>query len=356
MKAKKKMIVGLGVFVLSCIALYATATGIIKTNSGNITIDPAGGGVVIDGDLDIGAGHLYMDKEKDFYLDDKKAISTDGNTPPNMQLNYGNNLRGYYMYGGTANEIIMGYWDYDDQIYIRGDFRVPDGGVCVDDDGSCTAPSDGYITAVGYNTNHSDIAEMVRVNEEVENGDALCQYPEGSVLKCREPYSYSVIGIVSTKPGFLLNYGCGGVDSIFTVDDTPCAAPPENIEGCGYGGRCIGATWNEEKGEWNKDGKCNGTYMADDPEACEDWVPIAGFGEITAKVVCGRGGTDKTGKFEYSNKQLQPGDRLVSSDYGDGGYLEGIPGNKNAGDGLFAIAKEGCPKGEETATIRVWVR
>ncbi|MFH1836301.1 MAG: hypothetical protein ABH851_08950 [Methanobacteriota archaeon] len=30
--------------------------------------------------------------------------------------------------------------------------------------------------------------------------------------------------------------------------------------------------------------------------------------------------------------------------------------NKNAGDGLFAIAKEGCPKGEETATIRVWVR
>ena len=74
----------------------------------------------------------------------------------------------------------------------------------------------------------------------------------------------------------------------------------------------------------------------DDPNACNNWMPIALQGRVPAKVDC--------------TNPISLGNRLVTSS--TNGYLKKYTGN-NAGDLLVARALESCESG--TGVINVWI-
>ncbi|MBI2023574.1 DUF5011 domain-containing protein, partial [Candidatus Giovannonibacteria bacterium] len=84
--------------------------------------------------------------------------------------------------------------------------QIGKGGLCVDNDGSCTASTTGRITAVSYNTANSDLAETYASNEELEPGDIV--YTQGglTVGKAAPKNKTAIIGVVSTKPGLELGF------------------------------------------------------------------------------------------------------------------------------------------------------
>ncbi|MFA6095295.1 MAG: hypothetical protein WC767_00400, partial [Candidatus Paceibacterota bacterium] len=80
------------------------------------------------------------------------------------------------------------------------------GGLCVDNDGSCTASTTGRITAVQYNTANADLAEAYYSTDTLEPGDIV--YTRGTHYVGRASTSSDpIIGIVSTRPGVTLGQG-----------------------------------------------------------------------------------------------------------------------------------------------------
>jgi hypothetical protein len=80
------------------------------------------------------------------------------------------------------------------------------GGLCVDNDGSCTASTTGRITAVQYNTANADLAEAYYSTDTLEPGDIV--YTRGTHYVGRASTSSDpIIGIVSTRPGITLGQG-----------------------------------------------------------------------------------------------------------------------------------------------------
>jgi hypothetical protein len=78
------------------------------------------------------------------------------------------------------------------------------GGICVDNDGSCTASTTGRITAVEYGTNNSDLAENYFTSEDLEPGEVVYLKGGLSVGRATKAESGKVIGVVSTAPGIIM--------------------------------------------------------------------------------------------------------------------------------------------------------
>ncbi len=78
------------------------------------------------------------------------------------------------------------------------------GGICVDDDGSCTATTSGRITAAEYNTANSDLAEQYFSSEDLEPGEIVYMKGGLSVGRATGDFKDQILGVVSTKPGLTL--------------------------------------------------------------------------------------------------------------------------------------------------------
>jgi hypothetical protein len=84
--------------------------------------------------------------------------------------------------------------------------QVGYGGICVDNDGTCTASTTGRVSAVSYHTGNSDLAEMYFSNESLKTGEIVYIKNGLSVGRADESSEGKIIGVVSTKPGQLLGF------------------------------------------------------------------------------------------------------------------------------------------------------
>ncbi len=85
---------------------------------------------------------------------------------------------------------------------VQAGIRIGFGGLCADNDGSCTASTTGRISAVSYTTGATDLAENFVGTEPLQAGDIVMTNGGDTVGKANG--TNSVIGIVSTKPGIIL--------------------------------------------------------------------------------------------------------------------------------------------------------
>jgi len=82
--------------------------------------------------------------------------------------------------------------------------RVPFGSICVDNDGTCTGTTTGYVAAVGFLTGSTnDLAENFFSFDDVGPGDIIYAKGGTEVGRATDP-EQAIIGIVSTKPGIEL--------------------------------------------------------------------------------------------------------------------------------------------------------
>ncbi|MBI2474129.1 MAG: tail fiber domain-containing protein, partial [Candidatus Taylorbacteria bacterium] len=80
------------------------------------------------------------------------------------------------------------------------------GGLCVDNDGSCTASTTGRITSMESQTAHADLAEVYFTDEALVPGDIVYAKGGYNVSKAGKVNEGSILGVVSTKPGLLIGF------------------------------------------------------------------------------------------------------------------------------------------------------
>jgi hypothetical protein len=80
------------------------------------------------------------------------------------------------------------------------------GGLCVDNDGSCTASTTGRITSVSSASGNSDLAEMYFSSDALEAGEIVSLVGGLSVGRASGASADAVIGVISTKPGLIMGF------------------------------------------------------------------------------------------------------------------------------------------------------
>jgi len=90
------------------------------------------------------------------------------------------------------------------------------GGLCVDNDGSCTASTSGRISSVSAVTGNSDLAEMYFSSESLKPGEIVYSQGNLSIGRASESTKATIIGVVSTKPGLLMGFD----DSSLTIGES----------------------------------------------------------------------------------------------------------------------------------------
>lgn len=80
------------------------------------------------------------------------------------------------------------------------------GGICVDNDGACTASTTGRITAVETQTGNSDLAEMYFSSTKLKPGEVVTLAGGLSIDRATKGSKTPVLGVVSTKPGLTLGF------------------------------------------------------------------------------------------------------------------------------------------------------
>jgi len=80
------------------------------------------------------------------------------------------------------------------------------GGLCVDNDGTCSASTTGRISSVSSLTGNSDLAEMYFSDQNLEPGEIVVLRDELSVRRATESANTPILGVVSTKPGLTLGF------------------------------------------------------------------------------------------------------------------------------------------------------
>lgn len=101
------------------------------------------------------------------------------------------------------------------QFVLIGDGKTPSGlnilkgGLCVDNDGWCTASTTGRISSVSSSLGGSDIAEMYQASEYMEPGDVVSILRGINVAKATLIDRDKMMGVVSTNPGIILGSGPG---------------------------------------------------------------------------------------------------------------------------------------------------
>jgi hypothetical protein len=80
------------------------------------------------------------------------------------------------------------------------------GGICVDNDGTCTASTTGKITSMSSAVGHSDLAEMYFSSESLEPGEIVYSKGALSIGRADEDTKGLVLGVVSTNPGLTMGF------------------------------------------------------------------------------------------------------------------------------------------------------
>jgi hypothetical protein len=96
-----------------------------------------------------------------------------------------------------------------------------------------TVDNNGSVTADGsYSTPAADFAELLPGREGLEPGDVLAIGADGRLMRSIEAYQASVVGVYSTKPGFLggasFAEGTEGLVPLAVVGVVPVKASAEN--------------------------------------------------------------------------------------------------------------------------------
>ena len=81
---------------------------------------------------------------------------------------------------------------------------IGNGGLCVDNDGSCNASTTGRISSVSTAVGNSDLAEMYFSNEGLKAGEVVYQKGGLSVGRASTSTKDLVLGVVSTLPGLIM--------------------------------------------------------------------------------------------------------------------------------------------------------
>jgi trimeric autotransporter adhesin len=80
------------------------------------------------------------------------------------------------------------------------------GGICVDNDGTCTASTTGKITSMSSAVGHSDLAEMYFSSESLEPGEIVYSKGALAIGKADEDTKGLILGVVSTNPGLTMGF------------------------------------------------------------------------------------------------------------------------------------------------------
>ncbi len=89
---------------------------------------------------------------------------------------------------------------------VSAGLRIPYGGICVDNDGSCVSTTTGQIRSVTSALGNSDLAEMYFSNQSLRTGEIVSLSGGLSVKRASESTEKDIIGVVSTKPGMTLGF------------------------------------------------------------------------------------------------------------------------------------------------------
>jgi hypothetical protein len=112
-----------------------------------------------------------------------------------------------FQVGGTSKFIVSanGSTTIGDGTVHAG-LRIPRGGICVDNDGSCVSTTTGEIRAVTSALGNSDLAEIYFSSQALETGEIVSLVGGLSMERADESTEDAIIGVVSTKPGLLLGF------------------------------------------------------------------------------------------------------------------------------------------------------
>jgi hypothetical protein len=133
-----------------------------------------------------------------------------------LQMNFGNGGGSFastsskyldFQNGGTSVFTVSAFGTTtigDGTTNNQAGLQIGFGGLCVDDDGSCTASTTGRITAVELQSANSDLAETYFSSQALEPGELVSLYGELSVRRADPNSTLPVLGVVSTNPGFTL--------------------------------------------------------------------------------------------------------------------------------------------------------
>jgi hypothetical protein len=84
--------------------------------------------------------------------------------------------------------------------------RIPFGGICVDNDGSCISTTTGQIRSVTSALGNSDLAETYFSNQTLHAGEIVAISGGLSIKRAQSETEKDIIGVVSTKPGLTLGF------------------------------------------------------------------------------------------------------------------------------------------------------
>ncbi len=88
---------------------------------------------------------------------------------------------------------------------VQAGIGIVNGGLCVDDDGWCTASTTGRISSVTSTTGGTDVAELYFSDDSLEPGDlVMADTPLYHVARATNASSTPLLGIVATEPGVIL--------------------------------------------------------------------------------------------------------------------------------------------------------
>jgi hypothetical protein len=103
---------------------------------------------------------------------------------------------------------------------VQAGMAIVNGGLCIDNDGWCTASTTGRISSVTSTTGGSDVAEMYNSSEALEPGDVVAITEPRNFVKVANGAAGDIaLGIVSTEPGVLLGLQPDANDTKGLVQD-----------------------------------------------------------------------------------------------------------------------------------------
>ena len=99
-----------------------------------------------------------------------------------------------------ANYIIVGNGK------VQAGMAIVNGGLCVDNDGWCTASSTGRISSVETTTGGTDLAEIYNSEETLEAGDVVAITTPVNFIKLADPITDKIktLGVIATDPGIIM--------------------------------------------------------------------------------------------------------------------------------------------------------
>ncbi|MDD5165720.1 MAG: hypothetical protein PHG25_04285, partial [Candidatus Pacebacteria bacterium] len=104
---------------------------------------------------------------------------------------------------------------------VQAGMAIVNGGLCVDNDGWCTASTTGRITARTSTLGGADVAEMYASVDDLEPGEIVSASYGTNIVRASKGTAQALLGIVSTDPGLILGLDPG--DSEFANGKFPVA-------------------------------------------------------------------------------------------------------------------------------------